>query len=206
VALLAAMALAATPAPQAQLLDRVLAIVSGSVLTLSDARLVLDMGFVQVPSGKDPVGVAVAWLIERELVLNEAARYEAGEDDFIGVEAALSVVRRRFPTEAAWAAAKRRNAQTDDSLRLFMADSLSAEQFVERRFATLPPPVEADLLTYFEQHRSEFGRGGVAASFEQVRDRVELQVRGERRARAVAEWMARLRRRADVSELYTISR
>jgi hypothetical protein len=206
VVVLAAVTLGAAQAPQALLLDRVLAIVSGAVLTLSDARLALDMGFVDVPRGKDPVGVAVAWLIERELVLNEAARYEPGEEDLIGVEAALTLVRRRFLTEEAWAAAKRRNAQTDDSLRVFIADTLSAQAFMERRFAAQPPPSEADLTAYFEQHRREFTAAGIAPTFEEARERVERAVRGERQARAVADWLARLRRRADVSELYTASR
>lgn len=199
-AVLASAALAA--APQAQLLDRVLAIVSGSVLTLSDARLVLDMGFVDVPAGKDPVGVAVAWLIERALVLDEAARYEAGEDDFVGVEAALALTRRRFPSDAAWAAAKRRHEQTDDTLRTFMADTLRAQAFIDQRFAAQPAPTDTDIATHFELHRREYG----TASLEEARDLVARAVRDERRKRAVAEWLGRLRRRADVSELYTASR
>ncbi len=199
-AVLAAAALAA--APQAQLLDRVLAIVSGSVLTLSDARLVIDMGFVEVPAGKDPVGVAVAWLIERALVLDEAARYDAGDDDVVGVEAALTLVRRRFQSDVAWAAAKRRHEQTDDTLRAFIADTLRAQAFIDQRFAAQPAPTDADVAAHFERHRREFG----TANLEEVRDRVARAVRDDRQRRAVAEWLGRLRRRADVSELYTASR
>jgi hypothetical protein len=206
VAVLAVATLGAAHTPQPPLLDRVLAVVSGAVLTLSDARLVLDMGFVEVPRGRDPVAVALAWLIERELVLNESARYEAGDEDLVGVEAALTIVRRRFPTDAAWVAAKRRHAQTDDSLRVFIADTLSAQAFVERRFAAQPPPSEADLTAYFERHRKEFAVGGDTPTIETARERVERTVRDERRTRAVADWLARLRRRADVSELYTASR
>lgn len=195
---------AAAQAPQ--LLDRVLAVVSGSVVTLSDARLVVDLGLVDVPRGRDPVAVALTWLIERRLVLDEATRYEAGVEDEIGVEAMLTLVRRRFPTEASWESAKRRLGQTDETIRAFVAETFSAQEFVERRFGTQPPPSDADLLAYFEQHRKEFAQATAPPAFEDARERVEARVRAERKARAITEWLTRLRRRADVSELYTPAR
>jgi len=203
-AMLACATIAAAQAPQ--LLDRVLAVVSGSVVTLSDARLVVELGLADVPRGRDPVAVGLAWLIERRLVLDESMRYDSGDEDVIGVEAMLTVVRRRFPTDADWEAAKRRLGQTDETIRAFVAETLGAQEFVERRFGTQPPPSDADLLAYFEQHRKELAQGTAPVAFEDVRERVEARVRAERKARAITEWMTRLRRRADVSELYTPAR
>ena len=51
------------PVAAQDLLDRVLAVVSGTVITLSDARAAADFGFVETRGARDPVAAALKWLI-----------------------------------------------------------------------------------------------------------------------------------------------
>lgn len=185
------------------LLDRVLAVVSGTIITLSDVRAAIELGFVDTRDARDPVGVGVTRLIERRLVLDEALRYEMWDPDMVSVEAMLVWARQRYASEAEWESAKRRLGLTDDGIRTMAADILLVELFVERRFESQPLPSEAELQAYFDRHRAAFVRDGRPMTFEEARAEVETRIRQERRTQAANEWVARLRRRADVSELYT---
>ena len=195
--------LVSTVARAAELVDRVLAVVSGTIITLSDVRAAIELGFVDTRDARDPVGVALTQLIERRLVLDEALRYETAEPDMVSVEAMLLWARRRFPSESDWEAAKRRMGFTDDGIRAMAAEILRAEQYVDRRYEAQPAPSDAELQAYFDRHRTRFVRDGRPLTYAEARPDVEAQVRQERRSQAAREWVARLRRRADVSELYT---
>jgi hypothetical protein len=189
--------------PARDLLDRVLAVVSGTIITLSDVRAAIELGFIDTRDARDPVGVGVTRLIERRLVLDEALRYETPDPDMVSVEAMLLWARQRYASEAEWESAKRRLGLTDDGIRTMAADILLVELFVERRFEAQPLPSEPDVQAYFDRHRAAFVRDGRPMTFAEARADVEARIRQERRTQAANEWVARLRRRADVSELYT---
>lgn len=190
----------------ADLIDRVLAVVSGTIITLSDVRAAIELGFVDTRDARDPVGVALTQLIERRLVLDEALRYETADPDMVSVEALLVWARQRVSSESEWEAAKRRMGLTDDGIRAMAAEILRAEEYVDRRYEAQPVPSDADLQAYFERHRAALVRDGRPMTFAEARADVESRVRQERRTQAANEWVARLRRRADVSELYTPAR
>jgi hypothetical protein len=193
---------AAASAPAQELIDRVLAVVSGTVITLSDARAAVELGFVDVRGARDPIAVALKWLIERQLVLDEATRYEPLEPDLVAVEAALVVVRRRFASDAAWSQALLRLGLTEESARTMIGEMLYAEAYVDQRLETLFQPSEAELRAYYDLHREAFVRDGRPRPFEDARADVETVLERERRTQSLIDWLARLRRRADVSELY----
>lgn len=203
VASVIALALAAAPAASGQvLLDRVLAVVSGTVITLSDARAALDLGFVDASGARDPIAVALTWLIERQLVLDEALRYEAASLDLATVEAAVLAVRLRFPSDQAWSRTLARLGLTEESARALIGDLVFAQAYAESRFAAQFAPSDDELRAAWERERDRFTREGKVLTFEDARAEVEAVVMRERRQQGIAEWIARLRRRADVSELY----
>jgi hypothetical protein len=89
----------APPAPGdgQQVIDRVLAVVGGQVITQSDAEAAQAFGLVDIGRAGDPVRAAVDGLINRELILDEVNRYSAAEQDPAVVETRLASVRARFP-------------------------------------------------------------------------------------------------------------
>lgn len=186
----------------ADLLDRVLAVVSGTVITLSDVRAVTELGLVDVRGARDPVAAALTWLIEHTLVLDEALRDEPAEPDARSIEAAVLDARRRFTSDEAWRRALERSGRTDADVRALMRDVLHVRLYTERRFEGQSPATDADLRAYYARHIAVFTRDGKPAAFESVGDEVASLVRRERRDTARSEWVARLRRRAEISELY----
>jgi hypothetical protein len=204
--LLWASAVAGVPVHATQLIDRVLAVVSGSIVTLSDARAAIDLGLVEAHGARDPVATALTWLIERTLILDEAIRYDPVEPDRAAVDGAVQAAQQRLGSAAAWGRTLDRLGLTDEAVRALIRDTLYAQQYVDRRFATPFPVTDDELRTYYERHRDGFVRSGQRVAFDVARDEVATQVQRERRAAARAEWVSRLRRRADVSELYLPAR
>ena len=194
------------PVRATDLIDRVLAVVSGSMITLSDVRAAVDLGLVDVRASRDPIATALTWLIERMLILDEAMRYDPVEPDGAAVDAAVLTAQQRVGSGAAWSSALDRLGLTDEAVRTLIRDTLYAQQYVDRRFETPFPATEDDLRAYYDRHRDGFVRGGQPLAFDVVRDQVADQVQRERRTVARAEWISRLRRRADVSELYLPAR
>lgn len=194
---------AAPAAHPAELVDRVLAVVSGTVITLSDVRTALALGFVDATAAADPVAAAVTQLIERRLILDEAVRVGQDEPDFVTVEAMAWAARRRFATAADWEAARRRLGFDDAGVRRMASDLLVAEQVLAGRVNAQPAPTEDELRAAFTARPDRFARDGRRRTFDDARTDVEVHVTQERRELAAREWIGRLRRRADVSELYT---
>jgi len=194
------------PVHASDLIDRVLAVVSGSMITLSDARAAIDLGLVDVRASRDPIATALTWLIERTLILDEAMRYDPAEPDVAAVDAAVLKAQQRVGSGAAWYSALDRLGLTDETVRARIRDTLYVQQYVDRRFETPFPSTEEDLRAYYDRHHDEFLQGGQLQAFDVVRDQVADQVQRARRTAALAEWVSRLRRRADVSELYVPAR
>ncbi len=192
--------------PSAVVIDRVLAVVSGSIITLSDARAAIDLGLVDVRQSQDAVGAAVKWLIERRLVLDEALRYESADPGRAGVTDALAAIRARFPDEPAWLAALTRLGLAPDDVRTLVADTLHAQAYIDDRFSTAVPVSEDELREVFARQPEAFADAGRVLSFDEARPAVQAAVQREQRARAITDWVARLRRRAEVSELYLSGR
>ena len=190
----------------AELLDRVIAIVSGTVITLSDARAATALGLVDTAAAPDPVETALRWLVDRQIVLDEAARSGAGEDDEARLRREMDVIRRRFPSDAAYGAALTRLGLNDTRAEALVRSTIVARQYVERRFVAVLPPTDEELREFYLAHRDRFVRDGRQLSFEEAAGDVRARAEQDRREQAIAAWMERLRRRADITEVYKPSR
>lgn len=191
---------------EAQLLDRVLAVVSGTVITLSDARAVIALGLVDTQPAQDPIEAAMNWLIDRQLVIDEAARSSLNDVDEAAVGREMEAVRRRFTSDAAYRDALARLGLDEARARGLVRGTLATQGYVARRFDTVLPATEDELRAYHGAHRERFVRDGRQLAFEDAEESVRAIVQDERRQQAVATWRDRLRRRADVVIVYRPSR
>lgn len=190
----------------AELLDRVLAVVSGSVITLSDARAVTAFGLVETGGAPDPMAAAVRWLVDRQLVLDEVNRYEAVEPAAALLDAKLAEIKRRFGNEIAYAAALGRFGLDESGVRVLVRDTIRVQQHLDRRFESALPVTDQDLREHYAAQPGRFVRDGRPLAFDEARELVEASLQADRRAKAVEAWLARLRRRADLSGLYLLNR
>jgi hypothetical protein len=183
---------------QEVLLDRTLAIVHGEVITLADARGAMALGLVE-SGGSDELRRAVDRLIERSLVLHEVERFAPTEPAIEAVDARLAVAQGRAGTPADLAALLARNGLTEARLRAWVRNDLRIQAYLDQRFAAAGVPSEQEVQAYYAEHRAEFDRGGVpyAEAVPLVRERLAA----ERRRELIDDWIADLKRRAQVTDL-----
>lgn len=85
----------ATAAPD-EVIDRVLAVASGEVITLSDVRAARELGRVNTEGAGDPVRAVLSQLIDRALVLAEVNRFAPPEPSPATIDEAFDTVIARF--------------------------------------------------------------------------------------------------------------
>ena len=196
-----AMALAGGPL-RAQLIDRVLAVVVGDPITLSDVTAAIRLGLVPAPAGgEDRVQVALTALIERQLQLIEVNRYVPPEPSAAQVEAGLAQVRARFESPAAFESAMRDTGVSEPQLRARVRDDVRIATYLRQRFGGSYQPSEEEVARYYRSHESDFIRNGVLRPYEEVRDEARQRLIDDRAATLVRDWIAGLRRRTDVTIL-----
>jgi hypothetical protein len=146
----------------AEVLDRVLAVVGGDVITLTDVTAARDLGLQSVGNAPDPVRAILSKLIDRELVLAEVERYAPAEPSAEAVDVEIAAVRARFPSATAFVETLTRSGIDEKHLRETLRQDLRIRAYEDQRFAAA----------------------------------------GDRRQELVDEWIAALRRRGDVVDLY----
>ena len=196
------LAAAAVTVLQAQVVDRVLAVVSGTVILMSDARAAMSLGLFDAGTAADPVEAAMRWLIDRRLVLDEAERGGRVELDTAAVDRAVDQVRQRFSTDDEYRRALEGLGLDDAGVGRLVREALMVRQYVEDRFDSAVPPSDEELREYFASHPDRFVQAGRQRAFEEALTDVTAAVQQDRRAQAVSAWMQRLRRRADIREVY----
>jgi parvulin-like peptidyl-prolyl isomerase len=202
-ALVALMLWSAAPVRGSQaVVDRVIAVVSGTVILQSDARAALALGLVDASGARDPVEAAMRWLIDRQLVLDEAVRADRRDVGPEAVARAVAEARRRFASDAEYRRTLAGLGLDDPGVERLLRDTLVARLYVERRFDVAPPLSEDELRAYYLANQARFVRNGRQLSFEDTAADVTAALQEERRVQAVAAWMERLRRRADIREVW----
>lgn len=117
-----------------ELLDRVLAVASGDVITLSDVRTSLELGRVETGGAPDPVRVALSQLIDRALVLDEVERFAPPEPTSAEVDAAFAGAVARFASPAAFDAVLARNGVDRPYVRALLREDLRIRAYLDQRF------------------------------------------------------------------------
>ena len=168
-------AIAAQAQPREELVERTLAIVGGRAVTLADVRAATALALI--PDAAD-LDAATEHLVERALVLREVERYAPPEPPQHAVDDRLAEMRRRW-SAAAVADVLTAEGFSDARLRAWIRDDLRIAAYLEQRFAAT-----ADL------------------SVEQVAPELRERLSAERRAGLIADWIADLRRRTPVVELW----
>jgi len=147
---------------RAEVIDRVLAVVAGQLITLTDVRAAIDLRLQTSDGAGDPVRAVLSKLIDRELVLAEVERYAPTEPTAEAVDREVDRVRARFESADAMNAALARSGIDEQHLRETLRQDLRIRAYLDQRFT--------------------------AAS--------------DQRQPLIDDWMAGLRRRGEVLDLY----
>ena len=119
----------------AEVIDRVLAVVSGSLITLSDVNAAYDLGLVKARESSDPIRDVLSQLIDRELQLAEVDRYAPPEPSAADVDREVQTVQSRFPSPGAFEAVLARSGIDQAHLRETMRENLRIRAYLDQRFS-----------------------------------------------------------------------
>lgn len=187
------------PGARADVVDRIMAVVNGRLILLSDVRGFQQWGLLEDVKAGDASG-AVTRLVERELVLAEVERYALPDPDPASVDAGVRAVRGNLPPDE-FRDALAAIGWTEGHLRRVLRNNLRMERYLEERFTAAAAPTEAEAMEYYRTHEAEFARDGRTLPFQAVRETVRDRLADIRRRELIESWIAGLRRRADITRL-----
>lgn len=192
------LAMASVAARQETLVERTVAVVGGTAITLSDVQTALALGLVE-GAGPDADAQGVARLVERWLILHEVSRFAPPEPPEGDVDARLAAVAARAGSPEALATVLARGGFTPGRLAAWVRDDLRIAAYLDQRFATAGVASEADVAEYAVAHSADLDAAGVTAADRPRVARERLQA--ERRRELISDWLAELRRRTPVVEI-----
>jgi hypothetical protein len=170
----------ATPV-RAEIIDKVLAILPGQIVTLSDLEAALDLGLVEPPPGQDRTSGGLAALVDRILMLNEVRRVVPPEPSAAAIDERMALMRQRFKSPDEMSRMLAARGLDESVVRIYAADDLRLKSYLDERFSAASQPTDEEI-----RQAGEAARARLVA---------------ERRQALVSAWVADLRRRADVTIL-----
>jgi hypothetical protein len=167
----------------AEIIDRILAVVSGQIITKTDVEAARMLGLIEVRAGdaQSPDDAALQALIDRVLMLSEVRRVVPREPTEAAITERVAAIRGRFPSPAALQQALAASGISEPVIRIYAEDDLSLTAYLDERFSAAAEPTDQEVLQAGEANRRKLA--------------------DERRRSLIAAWVAELRRRADISLL-----
>ena len=122
-------------------IDRIMAVVGGQPIMLSDVELSLQFQLVDVPQGDpDALASALNRLIERTLILAEVDRFQPPEPDPIEITIRVDDMQRRAGSAAAFDKALAVTGTSREQLRRYIRDDLRITTYLNQRFVAVADP------------------------------------------------------------------
>lgn len=158
-----ALLLSAVSTARAEIIERIMAVVGGQPVLLSDVNAALQFRQVDPPAGTaDPLTYALDRLIERTLILAEVDRFQPPEPAPVEINLRVAELEQRAGSPAAFTKALAVTGMTPDRLRRLIRDDLRIETYLNQRFGTNPNLAER--------------RGSITSWIAELRRRAEITV------------------------------
>lgn len=139
VALLGVFHMPSREASAQEVIDRVLAVAVGDVITLSDVRAAMALGLIDPGQAADPTREVLSRLIDRALILDEVERYVPPEPTPEAIEKAMAGVRAHFDGDRAFAKTLAEVGLTEPGLRRRLREDLRIRAYLDQRFPVTAP-------------------------------------------------------------------
>jgi hypothetical protein len=179
-----------------QLIDRVLARVGTTAVTMTDVRVALALGLVEVKPGEDQEASALQRAIDRQLQLDEVARFSPPEPSIAAITEEIAALKAR--AGSGLDALSKSTGLDDARVEQLARENLRIRAYIAQRFGTAAQVTEDEARRYYEQHPDEFTRDGVRAPFEEVETSARQRASAERLRATIEQWIRDLRTRSEV--------
>jgi hypothetical protein len=187
---------AAHPHARQQLVDRVLARVGATPVTLTDVQAAVGLGLVEVPGGDSESPAALQATIDRELVLAEVLRFPPPEPSAPAIADTVTQMKAHAGPRlnALMTSAGLSQARLEELAR----QTLRIRTYISQRFGTAQV-TQDEVRKYYEDHPGSFVRNGSPAPFEEVEAQARQQASAERLQATIDQWVRDLRVRTDIT-------
>ncbi len=179
-----------------QLIDRVLARVGTNAVTMTDVRTARELGLIETKPGEDPAAVALERTIERQLMLDEVARFSPPEPGEAAVTEEVAAMRSR--AGSGFDALVIATGLDEARLRQLARETLRIRAYIAQRFGSSGQVTEDEARKYYEEHPAEFTRDGVRIAFEEAEPVARQRASAERLRSTIEKWVRDLRSRSEV--------
>ncbi len=184
----------------AEIIDRIVATVADTVVTRSDVMLQLRVRAfldqqpldVTVPEQKQ----AVDRLIEQALVRREVEITRYRPPDMADVDTMLEQLKQqRFPSDNAYQQELQKYGVTNEQMREALLWQLTVLRFVDYRFRPGIQVSNADVESYYQREIAQRAKteGKDRPPLDEVRERIEEALTGQRVDEALSRWIAQAR-------------
>src|SRR5262245_51813630 len=160
-----------------QLIDRVLARVGMTAVTMTDVRIAVELGLVNA-AGENQQAAGLQGTIDRQLELNEVARFAPPEPAVAAVQEEMTVMKMR--AGANLSALTTSTGLDEARLEQLARETLRIRAYIAQRFGTSVQVTEDEARRYYEEHPAEFRRDGVLILFEQAEPQARQRASSER--------------------------
>jgi hypothetical protein len=130
-------------APSAEVIDRIMAVVSGQPITLSDVNAALLFRLIDAAPGTgDPLAFALDRLIERDLVLAEVDRFQPPEPAPVEIALRIQELEQRAGSAGGFEKTLAVTGTSREELRRHIRDDLRIATYLNQRFGVNRDPAE----------------------------------------------------------------
>ena len=135
-------------------------------------------------------------LIRREIQVGEYQTPSQSEADKLFQQ----IDKDRFANRAALVKALASYGLTEDQLKQYLLWQLTVLRFVDQRFRPAVLVTDQEIEQYYNEHRSQFQKGGSAQrqSLDEARGEIQQTISGDRMNKLFYAWLAARRKSANV--------
>jgi hypothetical protein len=195
--------------PEGRILDQVVAVIEGQVLTRSELEfetrvMLVQRGALQAafaPFDEEALQGGLEFAINMRLQVLSADRLEAFPAEKAEVEARLAHFRESFESEDAFLRFLARAGADPKLLTEVLERRVRAERILDSRLRLRAQVSEQDVRRYYQQHASEYPEG-----YDAVKARLQNQLMKERYDQLAAKDLAELRETAQVRRVASFAR
>jgi len=120
---------------RADVIDRIMAVVGGQPITLSEVNAALQFRLVEPPAGtRDPLAYALDRLVDRTLMLAEVDRFQPPEPAPVEITTRVDALEGRAGSPAAFDKALSVTGTSREQLRRHIRDDLRTATYLNQRF------------------------------------------------------------------------
>jgi hypothetical protein len=174
----------------------VLARVGKNAVTMTDVRAALELGLIETKPGEDSQAAALERTIDRQLLLDEVARFSPPEPPPEAVAEEVGAMKSRVGS--AFDALVEATGVSEAKLHQLARETVRIRAYIAQRFGASAQVTEDEARKYYDQHPAEFTRDGVQIAFEEAEAEARGRASAERLRVTIDQWIRDLRSRAEV--------